>query len=229
MSGVWIDGGPDHRERGYEREYLTELRAAWPEWDDDDPSLRVPVVCVPRSRDFDQRRRLGTGIPNNERRFGHESVVELYASPRQLWTQRCDYYEPVVRIWCIELVWPVGYIGPGASIRVFRAGPGRPGQRAADLVRVENLDWTCDRCVQTYFFTGNDELQCISPEQSFGLRNCAGGSRILYVVEPGDVRNQEPGSSLLDCNCVGRPVPFLRIRILYSVPYSKLGRDRYRI
>ena len=193
---------------------------------DDDPAVRVPVDCVPRSWSFDNRWRQLSCLDGGDRIFRHTRHAVLFGQPQQLWTDRCDYYRKEVRIRGIEISWTDGE-RCDILVSIFRVPRGAHGRRAADMVRLPNLGWTTDRATQTYRFTGGEPLQVVYPEQSFDLRHLGRGSRVLYVVEPSTGQNEDAGSRLLDADYIGKPAPFHRIRFLYGVPLSVRGRARY--
>jgi len=193
----------------------------------DEPVTSVPVNCVPRSWSFEQRWRSKSCLYRNSRIFRHMRHNVLYGEPRQLWTARCDYYKQFLRVRGVELAWTNTPRVP-VLVTIFISDAKR-GVRAADLVRLPNLDWVRHRATTTFSFSGETELEVKFTEQSFDFRDAPRGSRVLYIVEPGAVKHEELGSRILDSGCIGEPAPFHRLRLLYEVPLTALGRRRYRV
>lgn len=151
----------------------------------------------------------------------------LLGAPVQLWTTYSDRYKGVVRVRAVEITRAFGKSFQPFLLTIFRYGPGVAtfgpgaiGVPASDLVLRQHIGWTGDNATCNYAFCGGDRVECRFPDKSFDLRNMPRGSRLLYVVEPYPVEDEERGDRLLNADYIGKPAAIYRLRILLGVPYS---------
>jgi len=193
-------------------------------------SLRGHFEGVPGAGPFLQRWRfLEDNSPASCRLFRHERTQQqhriLMGDPVQLWSTYCSSYRPEVSIRAVEITRSPTCRLP-LALRIFRYGPGRRNHaRASDLVLLQHLSWTCDNTTRCHVFTGEGRVETRFPDYTVSLRDLPRGSRLLYVISPDVVEDQEPGGAVFDPSCIGQPAPLRRLRIIFSVPYTRRGRQ----
>ncbi len=186
------------------------------------------IAGIPGATSFHDRWRfLENHMPASSRLFRHERTrCILLGNPVQLWSTYSTSYHAQVSIHALEITRLAESSCEHLALRIFSYGPGRGGGgRACDLVLLEHLSWTSDHRTRCFVFRGTSRTEARFPNCSFSLRHLPRGSRLLYILSPDIEPDQERGGGVFDPSCVGKPSDLYRLRIIFSVPYTRRGRQ----
>ncbi len=193
--------------------------------------LRRQIEGVPGTAAFrDNWRFLKDHGPRSRRLFRHDRTGGiLLGSPVQLWSNFSSSYRPEISIHAVEITRFTGVRVEPLALRIFRYGPGRgTGARACDLVLLEHLSWTTCNHTRCVVFRDTGRIEARFPNCTVSLRDMPRGSRLLYVLSPDIEQDQEPGGAVFDPSCIGKPASVYRLRIIFSVAYTRRGRQENR-